>query len=292
MGSKFLDRLSHKSSTLIAQGPMGTMLMSQLNAKDVPPSYWNIGEPITVEYLHRMYCYAGAEVMITNSFQANARNLKEDDVFASVSEVCTFAVRNALIQEGTYVLGSIGPVRGFDLTYREDTLEYREARQLYREQAYALLNAGAHGILLETFTSINQIAPALQGVQDVSEGMPILVSFAVDSNGNLVGDGLSIEGAVVWTEKRKVASVGINCCPLDTAMLVVPRLIDTATVPISVRPNAGKPFMNKEGELVWSNIDDELKEAAVVWKSLGVTLIGSCCGTTPVTTSIIAEALQ
>ena len=52
------------SETLLAQGPMGSVLLSEYDAADIPPAFWNLAEPQTVSRIHRLYVAAGAQVLI------------------------------------------------------------------------------------------------------------------------------------------------------------------------------------------------------------------------------------
>ena len=90
----------------------------------------------------------------------------------------------------------------------------------------------------------------LAGVQDAADGMPVLVSFVVDDKGDLLGDGLNIEAAVLYAEKHGASSVGVNCCSLAAANVAVPRMVASATTPVTVRPNVGDPVQTQDGP-VW-----------------------------------------
>lgn len=277
------------SETLLAQGPTGTVLMSELGAADVPPAFWNLAEPQTVTRVHELYVAAGAEVLITNTFQASAPALERDQIDPSVAEVNRAAVDDARAARPQLLLGSIGPC-GLEW-FKRDTPEFRACRAAYREQALALLTAGVDGLLLETFTSIRDLEPALAGLLDVADGMPVLVSFAVDDEGNLLGDGLGIEGAVVYAEKHGAAAVGINCCSLAAAEVSVPRLVRAARTPVMARPHTGLPERTPEGDLVWPEDPEAFARAAATWRDAGVALVGACCGATPRTTAAQADAL-
>lgn len=283
---ELLRRLS--SETLLAQGPMGSVLMTELLASDVPAAFWNAAEPQTVSNVHRMYEAAGAQVLITNTFQASAPALTRDEVVPSVAEVNRAAVDDARAAHPQCLLGSIGPC-GIDW-FQEDASEYREARAAYREQAHDLLNDGVDGILLETFTSIRDLQPALAGCMDAADGMPVLVSFAIDDDANLLGDGLSIEGAVVYAEKHGAIATGVNCCSIAAANEAAPRLVASARGPVMVRPNAGDPVM-VDGSPVWNERPEAFAAACTAWREAGVRLVGGCCGTTARTTAAMAEAL-
>lgn len=277
------------SETLLAQGPMGSVLLSEYDAADIPPAFWNLAEPQTVSRIHRLYVAAGAQVLITNTFQASSYALKHDQIAPSVAEVNRGAVDDARQAHPQLLLGSMGPI--CIEWFAEDSAEYREIRGIAREQAHALLNAGVDGLLIETVTSIRNLQPMLAGARDAADGVPVLVSFVVDAKGDLLGDGLNIEAAVLYAEKHGANSVGVNCCSLAAANAAVPRMVASATTPVTVRPNAGNPVQTQDGP-VWHEDPEAFARACVEWKRAGAAMVGSCCGTTAVTTAAMADALN
>lgn len=285
--SEFMDRLSRE--TLLVQGPMGTMLMSEPGAEEVPPVFWNLAEPQTVRRIHQLYGAAGAQVMLTNTFQASAPALERAGIAPAMEEVNRAAVDLARAAAGAYVMGSMGPC-GIDW-FRQDSPEFRAARTAYRDQAHALFAAGVDAVLLETFCSIRDVQPALAGALDVADGMPVLVSFSVDEAGSLLGDGLTIEGAVVYAEQHGASAVGVNCCSVHAACDAAPRMLASARIPVMVRPHAGMPIRGEDGLLSWDERPDELAAATARWREQGVRLVGSCCGATPRSTAAQSDAL-
>ena len=277
------------SETLLAQGPMGSVLLSEYDAADIPPAFWNLAEPQTVSRIHRLYVAAGAQVLITNTFQASSYALKHDQISPSVAEVNRGAVDDARRAHPQLLLGSMGPI-GIEW-FAEDSAEYREIRGIAREQAHALLNAGVDGLLIETVTSIRNLQPMLAGARDAADGMPVLVSFVVDDKGDLLGDGLNIEAAVLYAEKHGANSVGVNCCSLAAANAAVPRMVASATTPVTVRPNVGDPVQTQDGP-VWHENPEAFARACIEWRHAGAAMVGSCCGTTAITTAAMAEALD
>lgn len=281
----FLARMA-EGAPLVMQGPTGTVLMSQPGGEEIPAAAWNLSEPQTVERVHALYEAAGADALITNSFQASAPALARDSVRQSVSAVNRAAVDCARCVGTGFVLGSMGSCCIEWIA--EDSPSYREARAAYREQAHALLAAGADGLLLETFVSLRELQPALAGVADVADGMPFLVSFAVNEDGDLLGDGQNIEAAAIYAAEHGAAAVGVNCCSVAAATAAVPRMAQAVGLPLMVRPNAGNPHRNEDGRLVWD--EDPLAFAAAVhgWVAGGACMVGSCCGTTALTTCALA----
>ena len=286
-GEELMRRLA--SETLLAQGPMGSVLLSECGAADIPPAFWNLAEPQTVSRVHRLYAAAGAQVLITNTFQASGHALDQDEIVPSMAEVNRGAVDDARQANPQLLLGSMGPIA--IEWFVEDSPEYREIRANAREQASALLSAGVDGLLIETVTSIRNLQPVLAGVCDAADGMPILVSFAIDDKGDLLGDGLNIEAAVLYAEKHGANSVGVNCCSLAAANVAVPRMVASATTPVTVRPNVGDPVQTQDGP-VWRENPEAFARACIEWRHAGAAMVGSCCGTTAITTAAMAEALD
>lgn len=285
--AEFMRRLSDE--TLLMQGPMGSMLMSEPGAEDIPPAFWNLAEPQAVWRIHQLYEAAGAQVLLTNTFQASAPALERDGIAPSAAEVNRAAVDNARAAHGEVVVGSIGPC-GIEWM-REDSPEFRAARAAYREQATALLTAGVDAVMLETFCSIRDLQPALAGAVDAAWGMPIMMSFAINEDGELLGDGLTIEGAVVFAEKHGAHAVGVNCCSIAAADAAVPRLVRAARTPVMVRPNAGLPLRAEDGSLTWHEESLSFANACIRWREAGAHLVGACCGATPRTTAAMSDAL-
>ena len=107
-GEELMRRLSDE--TLLAQGPMGSVLLSEYDAADIPPAFWNLAEPQTVSRIHRLYVAAGAQVLITNTFQASSHALKRDLITPSIAEVNRGAVDDARQAHPQLLLGSMGPI--------------------------------------------------------------------------------------------------------------------------------------------------------------------------------------
>lgn len=276
--------------TLLMQGPMGSELMGQVGSAQVPPAFWNVADPHEVERIHWMYRTVGADIMLTNTFQASGPALERDEVRAGMERVNRAAVACALHAGAPCTLGSMGPCGISWLA--DDTPEYRAVIAAYREQAYALLDAGCHGIVLETFIALRELEAALGAVQSVADGMPVLVSYAIDDEGNLLGDGLNIEAACMFAESHGARAVGVNCCSLEAATAAVPRMVRAVSVPVMVRPNAGDPQVDDEGQLHWYELPDDFAAACERWCADGALIVGGCCGTGPRTTCALSGCLE
>lgn len=289
-GLGWLQERIDAGDVLLMQGPMGSELLRQVGAADIPAALWNVADPHEVERLHWLYRMAGADIMLTNTFQASEPALRRDGVDAGMERVNRAAVACALHAGARCTLGSVGPcgIHWLD----EKAPEYREASCAYRDQAYVLLDAGAHGIVLETFTALRELELALGAVRSVAHGMPVLVSFAVDDDGDLLGDGVNIEAACMLAERQGAAAVGVNCCSLAAATCAVSRMGRAVSIPLMVRPNAGDPRRDGDGSLVWDERPEDFASACEKWCAAGARIVGGCCGTGPLATSALAGCLD
>lgn len=291
--------------TLLAQGPTGSALIAEAGVADIPATFWNIAEPQVVSRIHLMHAAAGADVMITNTFQASAPALARDGVRQGVGEVNRAGVDCARAAHAEHLLGSIGSCGlswtepdsepessgDADLEAPLDDGGYRACRAAYADQAAALLSAGVAGLLLETFISIHDLKPALDGARCVADGMPLLVSFSIDDECSLLGDHLPIEEAAAWVQAHGAAAVGVNCCSLAAADAALGRMMSATSLPVMVRPHAGLPEL-VDGMPVWAEDPEAFARSCQGWVEAGAALVGSCCGTTPRTTCALDEVLE
>lgn len=276
-------------TTLVMQGPMGTQFIEQ-GGEGVPSATWNIVEPQEVARLHALYRAVGAQVTLTNTFQASAPALERDGVHQPFERVNRAAVVCARQAAAPCVMGSVGPC---GLEYDEvGSAKYRAVRAAYRDQAYCLLDAGVSAIMLETFTTIADMRAALDGVLDVAFGMPVFLSAAIDSACCLTGDGASIEDVCDLAQRAKIQGVGVNCCEVTAATDAVARMKAVTSLPLVVRPHAGLPHRNEDGLLTWDENPDAFVRACAAWCDCGVAIVGSCCGSTARTTCALAAYIE
>lgn len=293
-GKELVDRLA--AGPLVMQGPMGSLLIDEAGAADVPSAFWNIAEPQTLTRMHALYQMAGADILVTNTFQASAPCLERDGISQGCRAVnragvdCALACSRITGVPARLVLGSMGPC-GVEWE-AEESPEREIAFGSYRDQASILLESGVSGILLETFCSKRDFSLAMAASAEVADGMPVLASFSIDEAGNLVGDGSSIEEAAALAQRLGAVAIGVNCCSIAAATGAVPRMARAAGLHIMVRPNAGIPSVDKNGLPHWDEDGEEIARACVQWVRDGAGLVGTCCGFTPVATCVISGMLQ
>ncbi len=265
--------------------------------------------PDIIEEVHRAYLEAGADLIETNTFNAQAISLEDyglsDEVYemnraaAEIARKAADEFTAADPGKPRWVCGSIGPTNRTcsispevaDPAFRNITFEALAAA--YRVQAQGLLDGGADLLLVETvFDSLNAKAAlfALTGLRaETGHPVPIMVSGTITDASGRTLSGQTPEAFYNSVRHAGLLSVGLNCA-LGAEQLRphVEELARVAELPVSCHPNAGLP--NAFGEYeetadVTSGIIREFAESGLV------NIVGGCCGTTPEHVEAIADAV-
>jgi homocysteine S-methyltransferase len=274
-------RKAIEEGVLLADGAMGTLLVSRGASPDQAKSPLNVSDPEAVRDVHEDYCDAGARILTTNTWDANRVKLTTHEWADSLEKINREGVRlarEAAIGEMVFVAGSMGPLGALVKPY--GTLTMTQVREIFAEQARALLESDVDLVLLETFGSLLEAAEAVRAVRDLSSDVPILAQMTFLADGRTAFG----EGAVqaLSTLARAGADVvGMNCTlgPQESYD-VFARLPAAISTPLSVMPNAGYPT-TVHGRNVYLSSPDYLREYAEAFAEAGAAVIGGCCGTTP-----------
>lgn len=265
--SDFVQAL-RSGKVLVMDGAMGTELQ-RLHAlfpgaadevSGHNPPLTSCAAPLdeSVRSIHSAYTAAGAEVILTNSFQAVDH------------EPWQRAIQNArqARPKPRFILADVGPIANVTKTI-----------------AAAILAecAGLDGVLLETWSSLDALKKFAKARP---AALPLLVSFTfLHGPGDelLTFDGVSAEACARAAKKCGAAAVGANCgkeIGMDDMLEIVGRYHLACDLPIFVRPNAGTPKRTRSG---WKYPRSPAAMAARLPALLeaGATMVGGCCGTTP-----------
>ena len=249
--------------------------------------------PRSVGAIHRAYLQAGADIVTTNSFSANAISLKEYGLEKYARRIAREAARIAREEadkfEGRFVAGSMGPTSKTasiaasveDSAARDVT--FAELAEAYYEQAAGLAEGGVDAFLLETvFDTLNAKAAifALERLRrDTGCEIPLMISVTVSQKAGRTLSGQTIEAFWTSVKHGRPLSVGINCSFGAREMLPhLERLAAVADCYISVHPNAGLPNISGGYDETPESFADAMKPYAE--RGL-VNIMGGCCGTTP-----------
>jgi methionine synthase I (cobalamin-dependent) len=167
-----------------------------------------------------------------------------------------------------------------------------EAEAVFREQVEALVEAGVDGIVLETFSALEEVGAALRAVRKVAPDLPLFASMSFDTGGRTMM-GVTPEQAVAFLADAKATVVGANCSVgpevVEPAIQAMHR--ERPEVLLLAKPNAGMPQL-VEGQPVYPVMPGEMAAFALRVREHGVAIIGGCCGTTPEHIAAMATALR
>lgn len=277
-----LERVLRGQDFLVQDGAMGTLLQERgLTAHGELPDLLNLHDPDAVVDIHAGYVRAGAEMITTNTFGANAHKLEGR---ATVADVYRAAAANARAAGARYVAGGLGPIGV--LLEPLGTLPFEAAYQIFAEQVRAVVEAGCDIVLIETMTDLREAKAAVLAAKDFSD-LPIFASMTFGEDGRtFLGTPPGVAAAVLSSLGAHV--VGVNCSLGPKELEPVAReLVRCARCPVVVRPNAGLPHV-VEGRTVY---DVEPAEFAAVMERImeaGASVVGGCCGTNPAFTAELA----
>ena len=277
---------------LYFDGAMGTRLQAAGLKPGELPEVWNITRGDVVADIHASYVRAGANILKSNTFGANA--LKMQGSGYSVENVVLAAFENArrafasvpeMPEEKKFAALDLGPTGKLLAPYGD--LQFEEAVSLYEEIVRAGVKAGADMVLIETMSDTYEARSAILAAKENSS-LPVFVTFTFDKDGKLL-NGADVETAVLMADGLGVDAVGFNCgLGPDLVAKLLPRARRVTALPIIANPNAGLP-VEKDGKTVFSSGPEEFADYMLDVYREGGTVLGGCCGTDPGYIRLVAE---
>jgi len=284
-----LERLQR--GVVIGDGAMGTMLYRHGAFLNSCFEELNLSRPDLVQRVHAEYVEAGADFIETNSFGANPFKLAKFGMADRMERINAVSVDIARRAAGDKVLvaGSMGPLGIESPTVPEHLRQ--PAHDAFMAQARALGEAGVDFFVLETFSSQDELALAVEAVH-CAAGKPIVAHMTCGEKQE-TRFGVPIETAVAEAATHPaVVAVGLNCSMGPSAMLDAVRAIRCITdKPVSAMPNAGLP-RQVEGRMIYMCTPEYMAEFAKRFFECGVRILGGCCGTTPDHIRLIARTVR
>jgi methionine synthase I (cobalamin-dependent)/5,10-methylenetetrahydrofolate reductase len=268
------------SRALVADGAMGTELYARGVFINRCFDELNIVSPDLVRDVHKQYVKAGAEILEANTFGANRTRLAAFGLTEKLQAINQAGVRLAREAAGdsAYIAGAIGP-----LGVRIEPLgsvSFAEAREVFREQAEALVEAGVDLLILETFSDLSEIREAIFAAREVAGSeMVIVAQVTIDDHGDMPG-GATPEIFTRRLNEWPADVIGLNCSVGPKATLeTIERMMQHSQKPMSAMPNAGLPAV-VEGRKMYLCSPEYMAQYARRMLWAGVKIVGGCCGTT------------
>ena len=265
--------------------------------------------PFVIRDIHRKYLEAGADIIETNTFNAQRISLQDYGLANHVRDINLAAAKIArqcadefsTPDQPRYVAGSIGPTsRTVSVATSGEPLPKSNLRVAYAEQIEALRDGGVDALLIETIFDVENARIAIETARTIAPNIPIMLSFSIATpNGhNMLGQ--DIITFIDTLNKDDIFSIGINCVDIatthsDQRSEIVPsitpliRRLARFGTRVSLYPNAGLPDANGH----YSKSPESF--VADLWPLLEghhLNIIGGCCGTTDAHIACIAQAVE
>jgi 5-methyltetrahydrofolate--homocysteine methyltransferase len=268
------------TSPVVLDGGWGTQLQARGLRPGESPDVWNLTHADDVYAVAAAYADAGSRVILTNTFGANRISLSREGFAGRVGEINRLGVE--LSKRGAAgracVFGSIGPT-GRMLMSGDVTGE--EIRTAFSEQARAIAEAGADGIVVETMSDLAEAAIAVTAAR--STGLPVVACMSFDSGKTMDRTlmGTTPEQAAVALVQAGTDVLGANCGQsIGGYLRLVERLRAATSLPLWIKPNAGSPEL-VDGQAVYRQTPTDFAGYIPGLVKAGAQFIGGCCGTTP-----------
>lgn len=293
--------LGRSGGVLLLDGGLGSEL--QARGQDLGHRLWSarllIDDPEALRAVHLAYARAGADMIVTASYQATfealeASGLTRREARKLFAKSVELASVSAEVGRRVLVAASIGPYGAF----LADGSEYRgnyglSARQLlewHRPRLEVLQETEADLLAFETIPSFEETA-AIADLLDAFGHVRAWISFQCRDAGRLA-DGTPLERAVELVGGHpQIVAIGFNCVPASQVLELAGRVRSATSKPVVANPNSGESFDPESGLWRDARDPDEYAKAALTWRLAGVQLIGGCCGTTPAHIAALRDSI-
>lgn len=275
------DRLGKE--LLFFDGGMGTLLQERGLQPGELPETWNIEHTEEVFDIHRQYFEAGSDIVLANTFGANALKFHSDEY--ELEDIVTAAIVSAKeganfgVHDGreVYVALDVGPTG--KLLKPMGDLSFEDAYAAFAETMRYGEAAGADLIHIETMSDTYEVKAAVLAAKECTN-LPVFVTMIFDEKGKLLTGG-DVPSVVAMLEGLRVDALGMNCGLGPEQMLpILEEVMRYTSLPVIVKPNAGLP-KQKDGATYYDVKPESFAETMKQIVGMGACIIGGCCGTTP-----------
>lgn len=286
------DRLGKE--LLFFDGGMGTLLQERGLRPGELPEIWNIEHTEEIFDIHRQYFEAGSDIVLANTFGANALKFHSDEY--ELEDIVTAAVVSAKeganfgVHDGreVYVALDVGPTG--KLLKPMGDLSFEDAYAAFAETMRYGEEAGADLIHIETMSDTYEVKAAVLAAKENTK-LPVFVTMIFDEKGKLLTGG-DVPGVVAMLEGLRVDALGMNCGLGPEQMIPILKEVRKYTsLPVIVKPNAGLP-KQKDGVTYYDVEPESFAETMREIVELGACVIGGCCGTTPEHIRVMTSACR
>jgi 5-methyltetrahydrofolate--homocysteine methyltransferase len=306
-----------KQRILVADGAMGTMLQ----AAGLPPGHcleeWNVSNPSLISEIHKQYLEAGADIIETNTLaliseihkqylEAGADIIETNTLGGSRYQLSHYGfgesvslfnrkaaeIACSVCPEHKFVAGSIGPTGEF--LQPVGTLSLEDMTAAFREQISALLEGGTDIIIIETMSDINEVCAAITATKDLDSTVPVIATMTFEKLpiGYRTMMGSTPRDMIDPLIEAGADVIGTNCgTGMEDMIEIIRQLREVTDFPLIAQANAGLPEI-EGSRTVYKETPKERADLVREIISIGVNIIGGCCGTTPLHIQATSEMIK
>ena len=268
---------------VLGDGALGSYLFEQGVERGRNLDLLNLQAPEIVLAAHEEYIRAGSQLIESNTFGANRFKLREAGAGEQAQQINRTGAEIAVKAAGkqVYVAGSVGP-SGLSFPLHEEHISLEDIKESFREQMLGLAEGGVDLLILETFSSLEEILLAIAVARSAAPQLPVVAQMVFPAKGLTVLG----EDALFCGQQMRAAGaalVGSNCGRgVDATVQAIARMSPLAGegTPLSAFPNAGMPEL-LNGRMIYPAQPGYMAARAKEMIRNGVHLLGGCCGTQP-----------
>lgn len=266
---------------IVLDGATGSNLMKKGMVSGACPEKWILEHEDVFLDLQRSFVEAGSQILYAPTFTANRVKLRE---YGLENEIENINTRLVLLSKkaagGKALVAGDMTMTGIQL-YPIGNMQLEELIAIYKEQAAILIQSGVDCIVVETMMSLQETRAAIIAIKEIKEDFPVMASLTFKEDGKTFY-GTDAKTAAVVLSHLGVVAVGINCSTGPDRMLSLVRdMREVTDIPIIVKPNAGLPALDENGNTIYDMDADSFAKEMEPLIAAGAGLVGGCCGTTP-----------
>ena len=275
---------SPEAVPVILDGGLSTQLSRR--GFDVAGPLWTaralLDQPSAIEEAHRDFIEAGADVVITASYQVSRQGFRaagrDADEADQAIAVATATARRAAGASGTVVAASVGPYGAI----LHDGSEYRgnyglsvdELAAFHAERLAVITATEPDWLAVESIPDVIEVRALCEALASVDD-LPAWMTFTCIDDMHLCSGQVIEEACQIAMSSKAVRAIGVNCTDPRFVAGLVARIRAVTTLPVIVYPNAGGQWVADE----WHGSESGVFDSAQRWRDLGANAIGGCCGT-------------
>lgn len=278
---------------VLLDGGMGTLLQDRGLDDGGAGELWNVERPDAVRECHAAYAEAGARILTTNTFGGSRPRLQMhglEDRVHEINQAAASIARSVADEHGALVAGDLGPTG--ELLSPLGAMEPEEAQAIFEEQLRGLRDGGIDLVLIETMSDLAEVEAAVAAARSVVPDLPVVATLSFDTNLRSMM-GVRPAQAVTALAAAGVDAAGANCGRGPEEMEQIAAELAGARpegLLLVAQSNAGLPQVVGD-HFEYDRSPADLAEHARALRSLGIDLVGGCCGSTPAHIAAMRDAV-